>query len=331
MFGLCSLVIIARLRCILEETATHGLGVTHLDIERMRSLYADGRHREAFQLYCQMVLVGETDAEQCLIGGLAAEKLGNLWAAKDALESCLEREPGAAILGKARFVLGLVMRKLGKEYEASQLLTTFLDGLSEYPELRPVAYGQALYNRGIAYQYLCRLEDSLYDFSAACTEFRSEGLSRLLCMALHNLAWVGALFYDSIQASRALEEARPLCDTPNLKWHQRLGEAFLVAIERDPFDKTSERVYQRRALELCEVIHNHQGDDLPSLIRSQAYWLAGKISLDLGEIDDAYRLGQEAIHSAFEAPAGSRCLYDAADLLRQVRSLRPHVNQAGPE
>jgi hypothetical protein len=304
--------------------------VTLLDIERLRALKAEGQYQDAFNLYLQLVTMREASAEACLIGGQSARKLGNLWAARDALESCLERGPDGETLGMAQFLLGVVMRQLGKPHEAILRLTAFLDGLPEYPQLAAIGLGPALYDRGIAFQYADRLEESLYAFSQACDEFRREGMSVYLCMALQNRAWVAGLFGDALQVRLALQEARPLCNTPVLQWHQRLGEAFLASIDYDHLNAESRRTCQRQALELCAVIYNHQDSDVPVEARSQSYWLAGTISLDIGEIEDAHRLGQEAMHYAFAAPVGSRCLYDAADLLRQVHTVRSEENRTRP-
>lgn len=302
-----------------------------LDIERLRSLKAAGQHQDAYNLYLQLVAMQETSAEACLIGGQAAKKLGNLWAAKDALESCLEREPEGAVLGMARFVLGEVMRQLGKPHEAIQYLTAFIDGLPDYPELNAVGLGPAQFNRGTAFWQANRLDESLNDFTLACAEFRREGLAVYLCMALHNLAWVAALFEDAVQVRQAIQEARPLCTTLAQQWHQRLGEAFLASIAFDPLDAESRRVCQRRALELCQVICQHEGDDVPAEVRSQACWLAGKINLALEEINAAHHFGLQAIQHALSTPvADARSLYDAADLLRQIHLLHPQANRTGP-
>lgn len=302
-----------------------------LEIERLRSLKAAGQYQDAYNLYLQLVAMRQTSAEACLIGGQAAKKLGNLWAAKDALESCIEREPEGAVLGTARFVLGEVLRLVGKVHESMQYLTAFIDGLPHYPELQAIGLGPAHFNRGTAFWQAGRLEESLQDFSIACSEFRREGLSTYLCMGLHNLAWVGALFGDSVQAREALEEAKPLCTTPALKWHQRVGEAFLSAIAGDPLDAESMRACKRRALELCEVVYNHQGDDLPAEVRSQGYWLAGTISLELGDVEGGLHFGQQAMQWALATPIpDTRSLYDAADLLRQVYAVRPQFNRTGP-
>jgi tetratricopeptide (TPR) repeat protein len=287
----------------------------------LRELRAAERYADAWRLYQQLVAMRETSAEACLIGGQAAKKLGHLWAAKDALESSLEREPDGAVLGMTRFVLGEVMRLLGKPHEAIQLLSAFLDGLPEYPQLAPIGLGPARYNRGMALRQAGRLEDSLYDYHAACEEFRRESMPSYLCMALQNLAWVASLLGDAVQTRHALEEARPLCATPYLRWHQRLGDAFLTAINSNPLDPESQHRCQQHAVELCQVIYEHEGSDVPLLVRSQAYWLAGTISLDRGEIDQALHFGQRAIECAYTTEvADSRSLYDAADLLREAHA-----------
>lgn len=149
-------------------------------------------------------------------------------------------------------------------------------------------------------------------------------------MALQNLAWVSVLFGDALNARMTLAEASPLCSTPALHWHQRIGEAFLASIDFEAPDHGSRTLRQRRSLELAEVIYSHEGNDLPAEVRSHAYWLAGRISLEMGEIESAFHFGQQAIQHAFATPvADARCLYDAADLLRQVYRVRSQVKQTG--
>lgn len=92
----------------------------------------------------------------------------------------------------------------------------------------------------------------------------------------------------------------------------------MADIDFNPLDPESRKRCQHRALELCQVIYQHEGNEVPSDVRSQAYWLAGTISLDLGGIDAALHLGEQAMQYAFETSADKRCLYDAAELLRQV-------------
>lgn len=271
-----------------------------------------------YDLYLQLVAARETTAEICMLGGLAAMKLGYNVAANDALESCLERGPEGTVLGTARFVLGQVALRRGDSHSAVGWFTAFIEGLDQYPDQRPIALGSAYYNRGLAYRQSHRLEESLHDYYLACEEFSRENMNHFLCMTLQNLAWVATVFGDAIQTRQALERARPLCSTPFLEWHQRVGEAFFAAIDYDPLDAQARTAAQHKALALCESIYHYTGSNLPPEVRSQAYWVAGTISVALGHMEDAYAYARKAIEPAFDTAKGSRSLDAAADLLREV-------------
>lgn len=295
-------------------------GVTLLIIEHLRELRSAGKYQEIYDLYLQLVAARDTTAEICMLGGLAAKKLGNLEAARDGLESCLERGPEGTVLGIARFVLGMVLRQLGQLHDAIEVFTAFISSIDEYPDLKATTLGAAYYNRGLAYRQSNRLEESLRDYYLACDEFAKENLMEYLCMALHNLAWVASLFGDAIQTGQALQKARPLCATPYLRWHQRIGEAFLASIDYDPLDAQSRLRAKQNALDLCKAVYLYEGDDLPPEVRTQSYWLAGTISVDLGLTADAYYFARESIRHALVVPSpDNQSLPDAAALLHQVR------------
>lgn len=293
--------------------------MTLLIVEHLRELRSAGKYQEIYDLYLQLVAARETTAEICMLGGLAAKKLGHLLAANDALESCLERGPEGTVLGTARFVLGMVLRELGHLHDAIEVFTAFIDGIDEYPDMKSTALGAAYHNRGLAYRQSNRLEDSLRDYHLACDEFAHENLTEYLCMALQNLAWVASMFGDAIQTRQALQRARPLCATPYLRWHQRIGEAFLASIDYAPLDAQSRVRAKQNALDLCKAIYEFEGDDLPPEVRTQSYWLAGTVSVDLGLMADAYHFARESIRHALVVPSpDNQSLPDAAALLHQV-------------
>lgn len=294
-------------------------GVRLLIVEHLRELRSAGRFQEIHDLYLQLVAARETTAEICMLGGLAAMKLGRNVEANDALESCLERGPEGTVLGTARFVLGQVALRRGDSHSAIGWFTAFLEGMDQYPDLRAITLGSAYYNRGLAHRQSFRLEESLHDYTLACEELTKENMMDLLCKALHNLAWVTTFFGDAIQTRQALQRARPLCSTTELEWHQRVGEAFLATIDYDPLDAQARTAAQHKAIALCESIVQYTGSDIPPEVRTQAYWVAGTTCVALGRTEDAYTYARKAIESAFDRATGDhRSLHGAAELLREV-------------
>lgn len=305
-------------------------GGAALGLEKLCSLYSDGHYEAAYTLYRELSVLENVDAEVFLLGGRAALAMGNHYAARAALDLAINAGPEGRTLGMVRFIHGAVLLYLGEIHPAIEQFSAFLQGIIDYPELAPLFRGPALYNRALAYRQARKYNESLNDYWEACEEFRREHMREYLCQALHNRAWVACIFGDTADARAALEESLPLCDTDYLRWHQRIGEAFLAALSYHPSDPSGQAAAQRQALEQCQTIYEHAGADLPADVRSHACWLAGRISQELGELDAAESLALQAVHHGAATRNENRCLHDASELLREIRHARLKRNSAGP-
>jgi hypothetical protein len=146
-------------------------------------------------------------------------------------------------------------------------------------------------------------------YSLACEHLRRHNRREHLSLTLHNIAWVACLKADEAKAQEALDQALPMCDSQELHWHQQIGRAFLLAISRGGD--------LHKVMKLCEEIIEHKGDDLPMSVRSHAYWLAGRVAMELNLGESARVMAEQALWLA-AASSDDRCLTDASRLLAEV-------------
>lgn len=282
-------------------------------MQALRTAWSDRRLDDAWAEYRRLVAMGEADAETHLVGARAARAKNDLFGARWAIEAAAGANPTGAILGQVRFTYGNILRELGEVLPAIEQLTACIDGFDDYPELAPLMLGPTYYNLGLALRQARRYTDAIEAYGTAREHFRRENMDSMLCMTLHNLAWVACLEGRLDEAGEALDESRSLAGTDTLRWHQRLGEAFLESLGGE-----SDR---RHALELCQVIVSEPGE-VPTHVRSHACWVAGRVALALHQPDAAEQLAVQALNHATAARGENRCLTDAAELLKSVREIR---------
>jgi tetratricopeptide (TPR) repeat protein len=285
-------------------------------LDHLRTAYQDRRLSDAWVEYKRLAAQGEASAEAHLYGALAAWADKRLYEARWAIEKAVESDPRGTVLGQVRMVHGVILREIGEIRAAIIQLELFINNVNEYPQLGPVALGAAHYNLGLAYRQAKRLPDSLEAYTIACSEFRREGLKTNLCQALHNFAWAACLLGETEAAREALEESSTLIDSNPLRYHQQIGEALLKA--------TSGNL--TTAMELCQAITD-QDDSMPHGVRSHAYWVSGKVALQLGLVQEALSLAKQSVHYAAVGLGEDRCLTDASELLHEIRAL--HLEPTG--
>jgi len=285
-------------------------------LDHLRTAYQDRKLGDAWVAYKRLVAQGDADAEAHLYGALAAWADKRLYEARWAIEKAVEVDPQGSVLGQVRMVHGVVLREIGEIRAAIIQLELFISNLHEYPQLGPVALGAAHYNLGLAYRQARRLPDSLEAYTLACSEFRREGLKTNLCQALHNFAWASCLLGETDAANEALQEAASLLDTDVLRHHQQIGEAFILASTGN----------LTTAMELCQRITDHD-DSMPLGVRSHAYWVSGKVALQMGRVQEALSLAKQSVYYAAVGLGEDRCLTDAAELLHEIRAI--HLEPAG--
>lgn len=285
--------------------------------DRLRRLRSERKYAEGIEHYNDQVKAGTTDAKTHLWGGQILKDCGRLIEARCAFESALDLDPDGSTLGTARFARAGILQRLAEPQAAIESFTEWLAEIDRYPELELPLFGLALYNRGLAYRCARLYEDSLRDYTEACAVFRRNNQKNYLPLALHNRAWVACLLGDEADAQEALDEARPLCMDTESCWQQLLGEAFLLSITSGSASMVMEN--QQHALALCHQIIEHGDVDGPSITaRSQANWLSGRLSLRRRDWETADRFVHQALLLGAGSRADTRCLYDAADLFREL-------------
>lgn len=273
----------------------------------LREAYEARRLDDAWAAYQAARAAGAAGAEAHFYGGLTARLKGDLPWARTALEDGLAAGATGKVAGQLRLTLGVLLREAGEPLSAVEHLQAWIDGSPSYPELIPVALGVAWYNLGLALRQARRHTEAIEAYISACEAFRLYDLPEHLCKALHNLAWAACGSGNAALAAEALDEAEELSATAELRWHQRVGRAYLEAVSGSA----------QSAMELCEFITRNASKAPPAVV-SHAYWVSGRVALDLGQASAARSLASQAQEWAARARGENRCLHDAAELMRAV-------------
>ncbi|MFZ5825047.1 MAG: tetratricopeptide repeat protein [Bacillota bacterium] len=275
--------------------------------EALRTALLAGDHQEAWGIYQALCEAGQADADTHHMGGRAAVAKGDLYNARRAMDAALTAGASGRTLGQVRLILGEVLRRIGDLSEAAETLERFLAGMWEYPELGPLWQGSGLYNLGLTYRQLGRLDEARAAYIAAAEECRREGLRDLLGWCLRNLAWVLCLQGDTDGAREALGEAEGFCPEED-RWHQVLGWAHVEAVEG----------WQHSTTAMCKRII--EASSASPDVQAHAYWLLGREALRHGDHRIAMMMAEAALEEAKSFPGDNRARNDAADLWRNAKS-----------
>lgn len=293
-------------------------------IEGLKTLWNERRLDEAWVEYRRLMAPGEAGPEGHLLGAFIAQARDDFLAARGAIERAAAEHPTGNLLGKVRFNHGTILLRLGDAQGAIAQFTAWLDGVAAYPEMIPFVAGPAYYNRGLAHRQIRNYAAGIADYEAALRIFRDEGKPTPICHTLFNLAWAAGTMGDWLKASHALMQGRALRLTDEQCWHYRLGDALLATLQPDG-DLT-------QAAQICAEILDDESDEIPLDVRAHACWLSAKISLKCGQGDAAERMVRQSLLWGAAAQNENRCLYDAADLLHEVMTLRmPMTHTEGKE
>lgn len=279
--------------------------------EALHAALLAGDHQEAWRFYQVLCETGQADADSHHMGGRAAVARGDLYNARRALDTALATGATGRTLGQVRLILGEVQRRTGDLSAAADTLERFLAGMWEYPELGPLWQGSGLYNLGLTYRQLGRLEEARAAYVAAAEECRREGLKDLLGQTLWNLAWVLCLQGDTEAAREALGESERIRSDEWGRWHQLIGWAFVEATEG----------WQISTTEICKRIMTAQ--KAPPDVSAHTFWLLGREALKQGDLTIAMTMAEAALEEANSSPGDNRARLDAADLWRNAK-LRLH-------
>lgn len=283
--------------------------------EALRTALLAGDYQEAWRIYQALCETDQADADTHQMGGRAAVAKGDLYNADRAMEAALAAGAAGRTLGQVRLILGEVQRRTGDLSAAAETLERFLAGMWEYPELGPLWQGSGLYNLGLTYRQLGRLDEARAAYMAAAEECRREGLEDLLGQTLWNLAWVLCLQGETEAAREALAESERVRSDEWGRWHQLIGWAFVEATEG----------WQYSTTEICTRIM--KAPNAPPDVSSHAYWLLGRQALQHGDLKIAMMMAEAALEEANSFPGDNRARLDAADLWRNAK-LRLHERES---
>jgi tetratricopeptide (TPR) repeat protein len=232
---------------------------------------------------------------------------GELHAARVEIERARQLNPTGRDLVNVLITAGIVNREIGDIAAAIEDLQRCIGLLPDYPNLAAVMLGPAWYNLGLALRQARRLQESIDAYGVAIGMFRADGLDNYLRMALQNRAWAFCVAGNAQSAGADLAESAPLCTTPGALAEQRIGEAFYLSLTGGDAEAV------RICAELAEDV------SAPADVASHALWLAGRLALASGAMENAQLLANQAVERATRCGGENRCLADAGDLLNQVR------------
>lgn len=268
--------------------------------EALRADLEAGRFDLGWATYQLMVANEIADAQTHHVGGRLALARGDLHSTRTAMQQALAAGAAGEILGQVRLVLGEVHRRIGELGEAIDQLRAFVDGIDEYPGLRAVWLGCGLYNLGLAYRQRGRIDDARATYRLAIAEFRREGLTDLMGQALWNLAWADCLAGDTTTARGCLGESEAVRGDEVARWHQRLGWAFVEALEGRA----------QATAEFCRAALA-DGSTAPVDVRAHAAILLGREALRRGDLAVALGCACQAATLGATDPGDNRALQDA--------------------
>lgn len=283
------------------------------EIDGLRQAYAERRYADAWAEYRRLTAMGPVPAEVHLVGARAADKTGNLYAARRVIDFAMEAEPTGALRAEVLFTRGVLLREVGEYRSAVDNLRAAVVALADEPDLGPVMLGPCHHNLALALRQCREYAEAIHHYREAIGLFRAEGMSEYLRMSLQNLSWACCIVEDAAGARAALDESGPLCASDTAKLRQQVCEAFLWSVAGGDG--------AREAMAACHGVLSAYGD-VPADIRSQACWVAGRIAVQTGQLDAAEELARNAVAFGLQAKEDSRCLLDASDLLRAVKEAR---------
>lgn len=283
-----------------------------MGVSELRALYDGRRYDEGWSLY-QATPADQWGPDGHYYGARCARYLHDYTNARLALERALKRKPIGSLLGQILFTQCSVLREIGEYRTAEEQLTQFVQGFERYPETEVLLGGPGWYNLALTLRVLRRYHEALDAYGEAIRRFRAESMSDYERQAWQNVAWVRCLLGDATGAWEALKAAVPLCSSDGARWQQRLGEAFTLSL--------GEHEDRIEALRLCQDICCSE-TAVPADAVSHAYWVAGRITLAIGQFAEAEGLARQALDWAVRYTGEKRCLHDASALLKAIQEAR---------
>jgi len=281
-------------------------------LDRLRELYQDRHLSDALDLYRERL--DHLDPEWHLLGSLITAHLGRWREAQTAINLARERNPAGLLAVRILYAAGNTLRATGGYLEALDCIDACLDLLPSHPELGAVVRGSALYNRALALSYIpSRRHEAIVSYQQAAMEFRKEKLHQHLVDALLNLSWMLAEDGRLDEADAGLDEAEPLIQSAQIRWHLHVNRAHLLL-------RSGRRT---EAMQMCEQAVAEA--ESPDAVRCWAMILMTEIAADLTLWQEMETFADVAIRLAStssKVDMDSRCLLIASKTLTRGRKLK---------
>lgn len=244
-------------------------------MEQLRAAYNAGLYPEALAVYQRG---GADEAEWHTYGAAAMLDTGDLDGALLASQLAVGLPAEWPLRGSALFVAARVAMSRGDFHGATAHLKTAIAAGEVAGETHmPKVWTTLALARRLAGDY----EQAVFYGDLAAEQFAKDKNTAGQCVALQNLAWAACRAGKGDAARQALDKAEPLCTTPLLRWHQQIGEAYVLALRNS-----------LAAIECCRDLLAAEG--APANVQTQAAWLAGRMHLDMGRLDEARAMAEQA-------------------------------------
>jgi tetratricopeptide (TPR) repeat protein len=202
-------------------------------------------------------------------------------------------------------------RIIGDYHVAIKQFEACLIELSQRPGLEPVLRGPTLYNLALTKHYYTGHENEALQLCMdAVAEFKREGMNDYLRQALQNASWMAVAQNDLALAEALLQQAKPLCVTPEHHHRQELLLSYYYNAQGD----------EAQALAYIDHIHQEaKKQSVPLDVMSIGAAIAADIALTRGDIDTACSLASIAYDRAVKDGVDSRCWKFSANELSKVQ------------
>jgi tetratricopeptide (TPR) repeat protein len=317
MFAVCSLLTLGWLWYKMGTTDTtlvRGERGNQMEsrLNRLHGFIESHQWDDAWVEYQLLAHDGPPTSRLTLMGSHAAFGRHDYYRAQQLAESALTSyqppEP-VSLLGKIRFHLGMVARKIGDLHVALTQFETFLSEMpTQYPEL---SMGEAKAHFYLALTYRARndFESSISHYRQAISLANRDGIDSLVVMSLQNLAWAYCMMDRPSDADECLERSRSLATSQEAYVHQMLGEAFVLVLQGkvEAADSRCHEVFSRASRNESITIEE----------KAMAAQIASRIATAIGKHDAALALVEASLVFAVRAQ-DARLINDANALKRSI-------------
>jgi tetratricopeptide (TPR) repeat protein len=255
-----------------------------------------------------------SQVEALLENAASAVERGSLPEAKTLVDRALVADVAWPMRGHVLHAAAQVYGYCGELQQSLAFWEAFLSEAGDAGNgVRLAKVYEGWYNYGVVLRQAHREYDAIAAYRKALAWFRQHGPEEHVFACLVNLAWAACTTDgDVATASQALAESEPLATTPDRRYQQALGVAFLHHMNSRQDD----------ALNDARTLLNDE--QAPADVRSQAAWLIGQVWLYHENCDEAAKMAEIAAEFAGRVTLPYRLAHDAETLKSAIDGKRVH-------